>query len=125
MENEVEIPETETAEVKTGIRFANDFDDELKAKIKEAAAKRIDELLEADEFSINDIAQLAGVSHGSVKGRAKTLASAAEIVNAILSGTRAGGTKKAPSMDSIKSFVESLDPEAKAKFLSELGITAV
>lgn len=122
MENENEI---ETTEVKTGIRFANDFDDELKAKIKEAAAKRIDELLEADEFSINDIAQLAGVSHGSVKGRAKTLASAAEIVNAILSGTRAGGTKKAPSMDSIKSFVESLDPEAKAKFLSELGITAV
>lgn len=122
--NENEIPETET-EVKTGIRFANDFDDELKAKIKEAAAKRIDELLEADEFSINDIAQLAGVSHGSVKGRAKTLASAAEIVNAILSGTRAGGTKKAPSMDSIKSFVESLDPDAKAKFLAELGITAV
>lgn len=122
MENENEI---ETTEVKTGIRFANDFDDELKAKIKEAAAKRIDELLEADEFSINDIAQLAGVSHGSVKGRAKTLASAAEIVNAILSGTRAGGTKKAPSMDSIKSFVESLDPEAKAKFLAELGITAV
>lgn len=123
MENEVENPEI--AEVKTGIRFANDFDDELKAKIKEAAAKRIDELLEADEFSINDIAQLAGVSHGSVKGRAKTLASAAEIVNAILSGTRAGGTKKAPSMDSIKSFVESLDPEAKAKFLAELGIQAV
>lgn len=122
MENEVE---TETTEIKTGIRFANDFDDELKAKIKEAAAKRIDELLEADEFSINDIAQLAGVSHGSVKGRAKTLASAAEIVNAILSGTRAGGTKKAPSMDSIKSFVESLDPDAKAKFLAELGIQAV
>jgi 4-diphosphocytidyl-2C-methyl-D-erythritol kinase len=122
MENENEI---ETTEVKTGIRFTNDFDDELKAKIKEAAAKRIDELLEADEFSINDIAQLAGVSHGSVKGRAKTLASAAEIVNAILSGTRAGGTKKAPSMDSIKSFVESLDPEAKSKFLAELGITAV
>lgn len=119
IENENEV------EVKTGIRFANDFDDELKAKIKEAAAKRIDELLEAEEFSINDIAQLAGVSHGSVKGRAKTLASAAEIVNAILSGSRAGGAKKGPSMDSIKSFVESLDADAKAKFLAELGITAV
>lgn len=111
------------AEAKTGVRFANDLSDELKQKVRDAAAKRIDELLEAPEFSINDIAQLSGVSHGSVKGRAKTLASAADIVEAILSGTRAGGGKKAPSVEAVKSFIDSLDPDAKAKFMAELGLT--
>ena len=125
IENENELDTADVVEPKTGVRFANDLDDELKAKIKEAAAQRLDALLEASEFSINDIAQLAGVSHGSVKGRAKSLASAADIVNAILSGSRSGGGKKAPSVDSIKSFIESLDADAKAKFMAELGLTAV
>lgn len=125
MENENEVLDQTADEVKTGVRFANDLDDELKQKIRDAAAKHIDELLEAQDFSINDIAQLAGVSHGSVKSRAKTLASAADIVTAILSGTRAGGTKKGPSMESVKSFIDSLDAEAKAKFMAELGLTAV
>lgn len=121
MEDEAKLDVAE-AEAKTGVRFANDLSDELKQKIRDAAAKRIDELLEAPEFSINDIAQLSGVSHGSVKGRAKTLASAADIVEAILSGTRAGGGKKAPSVEAVKSFIDSLDPDAKAKFMAELGL---
>ena len=76
-------------ETKTGIRFANDFNDELKDRIKAEAAKRIEELLEQTDFSMNDLSQLAGVSHGSVKGRAKTLASASDIVTAVLDGVRA------------------------------------
>lgn len=119
------IPEVETAEeTVTGIRFANDLSEEVKARIKEEAAKRVEALVEKDEFSINDIAQLAGVSHGSVKGRAKKLASASDIVTAILDGTRASASgPRKPSVDSIKSFLDSLDDEAKAKFMAELGLT--
>ena len=107
----------------TGVRFANDLSDELKARIKEEAAKRVDELLELTEFSMGNIVQLAGVSHSSVKSRAKTLSSAADIITAILNGERAnGGTKKAPSTESIKSFLDSLSAEDRAKFLAELGI---
>lgn len=123
--NETTIPEVEaTEETVTGIRFANDLSDEVKARIKEEAAKRVEALVEKDEFSINDIAQLAGVSHGSVKGRAKKLASASDIVTAILDGTRASASgPRKPSVDSIKSFLDSLDEEAKAKFMAELGLT--
>lgn len=123
--NETTIPEVEAAEeTVTGIRFANDLSDEVKARIKEEAAKRVEALVEKDEFSINDIAQLAGVSHGSVKGRAKKLASASDIVTAILDGTRASASgPRKPSVESIKSFLDSLDEEAKAKFMAELGLT--
>lgn len=123
MDEENKLVDVAEGEAKTGVRFANDLSDELKQKIRDAAAQRIDELLKAPEFSINDIAQLSGVSHGSVKGRAKTLASAADIVEAILSGARAGGGKKAPSVEAVKSFIDSLDPDAKAKFMAELGLT--
>lgn len=126
--NETTIPEVETAEeevkVETTVRFANDLSDEVKARIKEEAAKRIEALVEKEEFSVNDIAQIAGVSHGSVKGRAKKLASAQDIVTAILDGTRASASgPRKPSVDSIKSFLDSLDEEAKAKFMAELGLT--
>lgn len=106
----------------TKVTFANDFGDELKARIKAEAAKRIDTLCEAAEFSMNDLAQLAGVSHGSVKGRAKTLTSATQIVEAILSGNRSNGGKKKASVESVKSFLDSLDADARAKFLAELGL---
>lgn len=108
-------------ETKTGIRFANDFSDELKDRIKVEAAKRIEELLEQTEFSMNDLSQLTGVSHGSVKGRAKTLASASDIVTAVLDGVRATGTRK-PSTESVKSLLDSMTPEQKQKFLAELGL---
>lgn len=108
-------------ETKTGIRFANDFSDKLKDRIKAEAAKRIEELLEQTEFSMNDLSQLAGVSHGSVKGRAKTLASASDIVTAVLDGVRATGTRK-PSTESVKSLLDSMSPEQKQKFLAELGL---
>lgn len=106
----------------TGIRFVNDLSDELKSRIKDEAAKRLEELLGKEEFSLNDLSQLSGVSHGSVKGRAKTLASASEIVAAILDGTRTGSKGKKPNVDSIKSFLDSLDADARAKFLAELGL---
>lgn len=115
--------ETAEAEDKKGVRFANDFTPETKQRIRDEAAKRIDALLEKAEFSFNDLSQLSGVAHGSVKGRAKTLASAEAIVTAILNGERAAGGARKPSVDSIKSFLESLDPEARAKMLAELGIT--
>lgn len=110
------------SEEKNTISFANDLSDELKNRIKEEAAKRIDTLVEAAEFSMNDLAQLAGVSHGSVKGRAKTMASAAQIIEAILNGSRVGGKRKQASVESVKSFIDSLDPEKKAAFLAELGL---
>lgn len=74
MAAENEMPEVTGAEVTApiSIRFQNDLSEELKDRIKAEAAKRIDELVVKDEFSINDIAQLAGVSHGSIKGRAKS-----------------------------------------------------
>ena len=94
---------------------------ELKDRIKAEAAKRIEELLEQTDFSMNDLGQLAGVSHGSVKGRAKTLASASDIVTAVLDGVRATGTRK-PSTESVKSLLDSMSPEQKQKFLAELGL---
>jgi hypothetical protein len=123
MAAENEMPEVNGAEVTapTSIRFQNDLPEELKERIKAEAAKRIEELVAKDEFSINDIAQLAGVSHGSIKGRAKSLASAADIVTAVLDGARSGGTRK-PSVDSVKSLLDSMTPEEKQKFLAELGV---
>ena len=115
VENETEI---ETR----GVRFANDLTAEVKARIKDEANKRIEALIEKEEFSINDIAQIAGVSHGSIKGRAKSLASAEAIIVAVLDGTRATGGVRKPNTDSIKSFIDSLDADAKAKFLAELGL---
>lgn len=115
-ENEVEV------EVKSGVRFQNDLTDELKARIKDEAAERFEELVEQDDFSINDIAQLAGVSHGSIKGRAKTLASAADIVTAVLDGVRATGGYRKPSTESVKSLLDSMTPEQKAAFLAQLGL---
>jgi hypothetical protein len=109
-------------EVRTSVRFTNDLNDDLKARIKEEAAKRIAELVDKDEFSVNDLAQLAGVAHGSIKGRAKTLASAADIIQAVLDGTRAGGTGRKPSTESVKSLLDSMTPEQKQKFLAELGL---
>lgn len=106
----------------TRLKLANDFSDELKARIKDEAAKRIETLCENAEFSMNDLAQLAGVSHCSVKGRAKTMTSAAQIVEAILSGSRSNGSKKKASVESVKSFLDSLDADARAKFLAELGL---
>lgn len=110
------------SEEKTSVSFANDFSDELKNRIKTEAIKRIEALVDATEFSMNDLAQLAGVSHGSVKGRAKTMTSAAQIIEAILNGSR-NGKKKQASVESVKSFIDSLDPEKKAAFLAELGLT--
>lgn len=107
----------------TKVTFANDFSDELKNRIKEEASKRINTLVDEAEFSMNDLAQLTGVSHGSVKGRAKTMASASQIVTAILDGTRANGGKKKASVESVKDFIDSLDPETRAAFLAELGLT--
>lgn len=106
----------------TKVTFANDFSDELKARIEDEAAKRIDTLCEASEFSMNDLAQLTGVSHGSIKGRAKTMTSAAQIVEAILNGSRSNGGKKKTSVESVKSFIDSLDADARAKFLADLGL---
>jgi hypothetical protein len=119
--NEVENQEVESIETK-GVRFANDLSDELKARVKDETVKRIEALLEQEDFSVNDIAKLAGVAHGSIKGRAKTLTSAEAIITAVLDGTRAAGGTRKPSTDSIKSFIDSLDNEAKAKFLAELGL---
>ena len=106
----------------TKVTFANDFSDELKARIKDEAAKRIGTLCEASEFSINDLSRLTGVSHGSIDGRAKTMTSAAQIVEAILSGSRSNSGKKKASVESVKSFLDSLDADARAKFLAELGL---
>ncbi|MBS7358960.1 MAG: hypothetical protein KIG84_10110 [Bacteroidales bacterium] len=109
----------------TKVTFANDFSDELKARIKDEATKRIDTLCEANEFSMNDLAQLTGVSHGSIKGRAHTMTSATQIVEAILSGSRSNGGKRKASVESVKSFIDSLDADARAKFLAELGLAQV
>ncbi len=109
-------------EVKTGLRFANDLSDELKDRIKTEAAKRVEELVDKEEFTVNDLAQLAGVAHGSIKGRAKTLASAADIVTAVLDGVRASGSGRKPSTESVKSLLDSMSPEQKAAFLAQLGL---
>jgi len=120
--NEDEVTLETACEEKKGTRFANDFTPETKQRIREEAAKRIDALLEKPDFSFNDLSQLSGVAHGSVKGRAKTLCSAEQIVAAILNGERATGGSRKPSADSIKSFLASLNPDERAKMLAELGI---
>lgn len=114
--------ENENEETQSGVRFANDLSDELKTRIKDEAAKRIEELIEQPDFSVNDLAKLAGVAHGSIKGRAKTLASAADIVTAVLDGVRATGGSRKPSTESVKSLLDSMTPEQKSAFLAQLGL---
>lgn len=116
---EIHAADEETAERVT-VKFANDFSDEVKARIKDEAYKRIDALVEAEELSANELGFLAGVSHGSIKSRAKTMVSAQEIVLAILDGMRASSGTRKPSADSVKSFLASLSEEERAQFLAQL-----
>lgn len=115
------MAETETQEKVVKI-FANDINDELKGRIKEEAAKRIDEILLQQSFTTNDISALCGISHGSVKSRAKSIDSAAGIITAVLDGKRTGGKQKAVNQASVKAMLESMTAEERAKFLNECGI---
>ena len=117
MAEEIEVTETTAAEIQ---QFTNDISDELKARIREEAAKRIDEILDKPALTRGDLVHLAGVSHGSIKSRAEKFSSASELITAVLDGVRATGTRQ-PSVESVKSFLDSLSPEDKAKFLAQIG----
>lgn len=105
-----------TAEVQT---FTNDLDDELKNRILEEGETRLKELMAKPVFTKGDLVQLAGVSHGSIKSRAEKLSSAAEIIKAVFDGVRASGTR-APTVESVKSFLDSLSEEEKKAFLAQI-----
>lgn len=106
-----------TAEVQT---FTNDLDDELKARILEEADSRLKELMAKPVLTKGDLVQLAGVSHGSIKSRAEKLSSAAEIIKAVFDGVRASGTR-VPTVESVKSFLDSLSEEEKKAFLAQIS----
>ena len=99
--------------------FTNDIDESLKERIKDEAAKRIAEILDKPTLTRGDLVHLAGVSNGSIKSRAESIGSAAGIITAIFDGVRATGTRK-PSVESVKSFLDSLTPEEKQKFLAQI-----
>lgn len=99
--------------------FTNDIDESLKERIKDEAAKRIAEILDKPTLTRGDLVHLAGVSNGSIKSRAESIGSAAGIITAIFDGVRATGTRK-PSIESVKSFLDSLTPEEKQKFLAQI-----
>lgn len=105
-----------TAEVQT---FTNDLDDELKNRILEEADTRLKELMAKPVLTKGDLVQLAGVSHGSIKSRAEKLSSAAEIIKAVFDGVRASGTR-VPTVESVKSFLDSLGEEEKKAFLAQI-----
>ena len=112
-----EIEMTASEEIQ---KFTNDINDELKDRIRQEAAKRIDEILDKPVLTRGDLVHLTGVSNGSVKNRAKKIESAAELIVAVLDGVRATGTRQ-PSVESVKSFLDSLSPEDKAKFLAQIA----
>ena len=99
--------------------FTNDIDESLKERIEAEAAKRIAEILDKPTLTRGDLVHLAGVSNGSIKSRAESIGSAAGIITAIFDGVRATGTRK-PSVESVKSFLDSLTPEEKQKFLAQI-----
>lgn len=99
--------------------FTNDIDESLKDRIKDEAAKRIAEILDKPTLTRGDLVHLAGVSNGSIKSRAESIGSAAGIITAIFDGVRATGTRK-PTVESVKSFLDSLTPEEKQKFLAQI-----
>ena len=100
--------------------FANNLNDGMKDRIRDAAAKRIEALLAKGDLTCNDIAALVGVSHGSVKARSEKIADVAGMVDAILSGARSASKKK-PTQESVKTFLSSMSPEEREKFLAELN----
>ena len=113
----------DSVETKTEVQvqtFTNDISEELKARIRAEGVKRIDEILEQPTLTRGDLVHLAGVSHGSIKSRAEKMNSAAEIITAIFDGVRAEGVRT-PSVASVKSFLESLSPEEKQKFLDQVS----
>lgn len=99
--------------------FTNDIDEALKERIKAEAADRIAQILDKPTLTRGDLVHLAGVSNGSIKSRAESIGSAAGIITAIFDGVRATGTRK-PSVESVKSFLDSLTPEEKQKFLAQI-----
>lgn len=100
--------------------FENNLDGALKQRIIAAAAKRIEDLVNKAQFTINDIGTLVGASHGAVKARADKIADAAGIIDAVLSGVRSS-SKKTINPESVKSFIDSMSPEEREKFLAELN----
>lgn len=120
MANENEITAEQAVKNEVEVQtFTNDIDDELKERIRKEAAARVDEILAKPTLTRGDLVHLAGVSHGSIKSRAQKIGSAAEIVKAVLDGVRAEATRT-PSVESVKSFLDSLSPEEKQKFLDQI-----
>ena len=117
MAEEIEVTETSAVEIQ---QFTNDIDEALKDRIREEAAKRIEEILDKPTLTRGDLVHLAGVSHGSIKSRAEKFSSASELITAVLDGVRATSTRQ-PSVESVKSFLDSLSAEDKAKFLEQIG----
>lgn len=118
IENEITAEQAVKNEVEVQT-FTNDIDEELKERIRKEAADRVNEILAKPTLTRGDLVHLAGVSHGSIKSRAQKIGSAAEIVKAVLDGVRAEATRT-PSVESVKSFLDSLSPEDKQKFLDQI-----
>ena len=102
-------------------RLKNDIPEDLKARIRDEVTKRIESLLQQEDFSTNDMSQLTGIAHGSVRARTKTMSSAAEIITAVFNGTRKSPSGK-PTVQSVKALVESMTPEERTRFLAEIGL---
>lgn len=120
MANENEITAEQAVKNEVEVQtFTNDIDEELKERIRNEAAARVNEILAKPTLTRGDLVHLAGVSHGSIKSRAQKIGSAAEIVKAVLDGVRAEATRT-PSVESVKSFLDSLSPEDKQKFLDQI-----
>lgn len=115
----VETKSEDAVKTDATLQFTNDFSAEDKAKIKDVCAKAIAETLEQPVLTVNALARLAQVAHGSIKSRAKNTSSAREIVFGIINGVRATRTPSV-NADSVKSFIGSLPEEEKQKMLNEL-----
>lgn len=113
--------ENEEKNIPEPLRLKNDLSEELKNRIRQEVSKRLDTLFQQEDFSVNDISQLSGVAHGSVRSRAKTMSSVSEIVTAIFDGTRKNPSGK-PTVQSVKSLIESMTTEQRSQFLREIGL---
>jgi len=100
--------------------FANDLTTDTKNLVLAHVTEEVAALLEEPQLTINDLAHLAFVTHGSIKSRSKNAESANAILTSIINKERATRPGKAKIKDftSAKSFLASL-PAAEYEALME------
>lgn len=102
----------------TKVMLDNDLTEDDQINILNYITNSVQEMFTLKKFSINDISKLSLVSQSSIQSRVRHSDSPRKIISDIMNNIRA--PRVALNKTNVKSFIETLDDEAKEKLLDEL-----